>query len=157
MSGEGHLIWVQSPEAVLPLLPDRGGALGGGQVQGKPPDEGGDVAAQHVAGWGGHALHEEHLVRGGDQDSGWGGLAPHGRPPDKCEHSLNVPRDTFSDEDFVKFAKKGADFHVIKNTSSGLLELPQQVVSCSCSPEDSVGEDIVEIQNCHLFSFRYSG
>ena len=30
----------------------------------------------------GHAQHRGHLVRVGDQDSVWGGHAPHGRPPD---------------------------------------------------------------------------
>ena len=67
----------------------------------------------------GHAQHEGHQVRGGDQDSGWGGLAPHGRPPDEGEHSLNVHRVIFSDGDFVKFAKNGQDICVRKKTTSG--------------------------------------
>jgi hypothetical protein len=125
----------------------------------------GDVPAggsRVVAEGGIHTLHDEHHARGGDQVSGWGGHALRGRPPDVSDNNLDVPRDTFhsdkhlnvpSDtfavkdlEDFVKFAKKGPDIHLLKKTSSDQLELPQQGAFCLRHPEDSGGGDIVGVQ-----------
>ena len=105
--------------------------------------------------WGGFDAHIDGL----------GGHAQQRESPHDSDKYLNVPRrntfvadsdklfdvpsDTFAVndlEDFVKFAKKGPDIHLLKKTSSDQLELPQQGAFCLRHPEDSGGGDIVGVQ-----------
>ena len=68
---------------------------------------------------------------------------------DSVKH-LNVPRETFLLDISEKFARRFNNICVMKMTSSGLVELLQPGVFCACCPEDSLGEDIVEIQTSRL-------